>query len=170
MAAGATVPDDDTEEATDGGPKVFKNLTAWIGGATAVVVALGGLAGAYRNVFPHEPAQAADTNGVQAAAPSAAGTEQDQGTITAYTTDDDGSVRLTDGMWVWTTKDGEKYRYKELSNDGTTTVAVLKGGGDKGQDVYLRWPNAGGQAFQSFDEQASWSDPVEFTPDDQSAG
>ena len=164
------MPDDETEEAADGGPKVFKNLTAWIGGATAVVVALGGLAGAYRNIFPHEQAQAEDANSGQASAPSASQTDESQDAATAYTTDDGGTVRLIDGMWVWTTKDGEKYRYKELSNDGTTIVAVLKGGGDKGQDVYLRWPNAGGQAFQSFDEQASWSDPVEFTADNQSAG
>lgn len=155
--------DDDTSEATDGRPKIFKNLTAWIGGATAVVVALGGLAGAYHNIFPGSSAQtqanATDTN------PSdvAASTQQDQTTVTGYTTDDGGNIRLVDGMWVWTTKDGDKYRYKELSNDGTTTVAVLKGGGDKGQDVYLRWPNAGGEAFQSFDEQASWIDPVNLT-------
>jgi hypothetical protein len=161
--------DDETNEAPDGSPKLFKNVTAWIGGATAVVVALGGLAGAYRNIFPEKPAEAADTNGAQAAS-SAAETEQDESPVTAYTTDDGGSVRLMDGMWVWTTKDGEKYRYKELSNDGTTTVAVLKGGGENGQDVYLRWPNAGGQAFQSFDEQANWSEPIQFTPDNQQAG
>ena len=56
------MPDNETEEVTDGRPKIFKNLTAWIGGATAVVVALGGLAGAYRNVFPGHPAQQVDAN------------------------------------------------------------------------------------------------------------
>ena len=155
--------DDDTGGVTDGRPKIFKNLTAWIGGATAVVVALGGLAGAYQNFFSggsaRTQANTTETNSSDAA-PS---TDQEQATVTGYTTDDGGNIRLVDGMWVWTTKDGDKYRYKELSNDGTTTVAVLKGGGDKGQDVYLRWPNAGGEAFQSFDEQATWIDPVTLT-------
>ena len=165
------MPDNETEEVTDGRPKIFKNLTAWIGGATAVVVALGGLAGAYRNVFPGHPAQQVDANGEARASDSPSQpdspsqTQQEQGAIAAYTTDDGGNVRLTDGMWVWTTKDGDKFRYKEVSNDGTTTVAVLKGGGENGQDVYVRWPNAGGQAFQSFDEQASWTDPVNLAPE-----
>ena len=157
--------DDDTSNVTDGRPKIFKNLTAWIGGATAVVVALGGLAGAYQNMFGGSSAQTQANTTAAAPSDAASPTAQDQTTVTAYTTDDGGNIRLIDGMWVWTTKDGDKYRYKELSNDGTTTVAVLKGGGDEGQDVYLRWPNAGGQAFQSFDEQASWIDPVNLTAD-----
>ena len=160
------MPDDDTDEVTDGRPKIFNNLTAWIGGATAVVVALGGLAGAYRNMFPSEHSQQGDANSEASAAESAPQAEEEQGPVTAYATDDGGSIRLIDGMWVWTTKEGDVFRYKELSNDGTTTVAVLKGGGENGEDVYLRWPNAGGQAFQSFDEQATWTDPVNLTPQD----
>ena len=160
------MPDNETEEVTDERPKIFKNLTAWIGGATAVVVALGGLAGAYRNVFPGHSAQQVDANGEARAPDSHSQTEHEQSAIAAYTTDDGGSIRLIDGMWVWTTKDGDKFRYKEVSNDGTTAVAVLKGGGENGQDVYLRWPNAGGQALQSFDEQASWTDPVNLAPEE----
>jgi hypothetical protein len=155
--------DDDTGEVADGRPKIFKNLTGWIGGATAVVVALGGLAGAFHNFFPGSSAQTQASPTETTKPDVAPSTDQEQATVTGYTTDDGGNIRLIDGMWVWTTKDGDKYRYKELSNDGTTTVAVLKEGGDKGQDVYLRWPNAGGQAFQSFDEQASWIDPVNLT-------
>jgi hypothetical protein len=156
--------DDDTNDTTDGRPKVVKNLTAWIGGATALVVAVGGLAGAYRNIFPSEPAQTQATqNDATVPDKAAAPADQDQAAASAYTTDEGGNVHFIDGMWVWTTKDGDKYRYKEVSNDGTTTVAVLKGGGEKGQDVYLRWPNAGGQAFQSFDDQATWTEPVDFT-------
>lgn len=164
------MPDDETNDASDGSPKLFKNLTAWIGGATAVVVALGGLAGAYRNIFPNHSAQAADASSQASSPDSAAQTEQEQSPVTAYTTDDGGTVRLTDGMWVWTTKDGDTFRYKEVSNDGTTIVALLEKGGENGEDVYLRWPNAGGQAFQSYDNQANWKDPVQFTPDDQATG
>jgi hypothetical protein len=158
--------DDETDEIAGSRPKIFKNVTAWIGGATAVVVALGGLAGAYRNVFPGGPAPVqADSNNQASAPESAAQPAEGQSPVSAYTAEDGGDLRLIDGMWVWTTKDGAKYRYKEVANDGTTTVAVLKGGGENGQDVYLRWPNAGGQAFQSFDEQANWSDPVSLTPE-----
>ncbi len=161
--------DDDTNGVTDGRPKAIKSLTGWIGGATAVVVALGGLAGAYRNIFPSEPARTQvdqnETTPADTATPTntAAQTDPDQTTVTAYTTDDGGNLSLTDGMWVWVTKDGSKYRYKEVSNDGTTTVAVSKGSGENGKDVYLRWPNAGGQAFQSYDDQETWTDPVKFT-------
>ena len=157
--------DEPPKDATDERPKIFSNMTAWIGGATALVVALGGLAGAYRNLFPDvsPPAQTAPAP-QEVSQPTAASTSDEAQAPTSYTTDDGGSLKVVDGMWLWTTKDGDKYRYKELSNDGTTTVAVLTGGGENGKDVYLRWPNAGGQAFQSFDDQATWTDPVDVTP------
>jgi hypothetical protein len=163
------------EEGTDDRPKVFKNMTAWIGGATAVIVALGGLATAYRNFVGDNRARSQ----AAAATASAPAAQQDDGASastapdedrSSYKTDDGGTLRWVEGMWVWTTKDGDKYRYKEVTNDGVTTVAVLKGGGENGNDVYLRWPNAGGQAFQSFDEQANWTEPVALTPVNEGEG
>ena len=141
--------DDDTSEATDGRPKIFKNLTAWIGGATAVVVALGGLAGAYHNIFPGGSAQTqantAETTPSDAASPTA----DAQTAVTGYTTDDGGNIRLIDGMWVWTTKDGDKYRYKELSNDGTTTVAVLKEAATKARMSTFAGPTQAAKHFKA---------------------
>lgn len=76
---------------------------------------------------------------------------------------DGGTLSKVDGMWVWTTDDNTPYRYTEVSNDGTTIIAVLKGGGEEGKDVYLRWPNAGGTALQSYDNQDTWVEPVNVT-------
>ncbi|MEO8546773.1 MAG: hypothetical protein ABI422_00255 [Sphingomicrobium sp.] len=159
------------EQTPDGSepPKFFRNMNAWIGGATGLVIAVTGLYAAIQR-WPDKPAEAAApaANVDDSTADDAAAAEPAvpaENTRTAYTTEDGGTLRWIDGMWVWTTKDGDKYRYKEESNDTITTVAVLKGGGEKGQDVYLRWPNAGGQAFQSFDDQATWTDPVSVTPE-----
>ena len=166
--------DEQPDEIADDEPKIFKNLTAWIGGVSGVVVAVGGLASAF-GIFtghnsPRGEVRAAsgapvvqeehnaiseDSNATTQSAP-----EEEQ---TSYKTDAGDTLTPVDGLWLWTTKDGEKYRYKEVSNDSVTTVAVSKGVGADGADVYLRWPNAGGQAFQSFDEQATWRDPVKFT-------
>src|SRR6266496_4447112 len=49
MAARAHM-EKEPNEAPDERPKAVKNLTAWIGGATAVVVALGGLAAAVKGI------------------------------------------------------------------------------------------------------------------------
>ena len=152
------------KDAPNDRPKAFQSLTGWIGGVTALVVALGGLVAAYRNLLPASapaPSSSAAQHDVNSESASLVAQAQEPA---SYTTDDGGAIQMVDGMWVWSTKDGDKYRYKELSNDGVTTVAVLKAGGENGADVYLRWPNAGGQAFQSFDDQATWTDPVELTP------
>ena len=161
------------DETTDGQPKIFKSLTALIGGVTGVIVALGGLASAFVIFTGHNSSQAEvrtnggapvvqeEQNAISEDLNAATQSAQEEQTI-SYQTDDGGTLSSVDGLWVWNTKDGEKYRYKEVSNDSATTVAVLKGGGEDGADVYLRWPNAGGQAFQSFDEQATWTDPVKL--------
>ena len=163
------------DETTDDQPKIFKSLTAWIGGVTGVIVALGGLASASGIFFSGRdssqeevrtksgaPVVQDEQNAISEELNAATQSAQEE-QPTSYKTDDGGTLSSVDGLWVWTTNDGEKYRYKELSNDSATTVAVLKGGGEDGADVYLRWPNAGGQAFQSFDEQATWTDPVKLT-------
>ncbi len=157
--------DEQSADDSDERPKISKTVTAWIGGATAIVAALGGLSGAFNNFRFANSAQTQDAAAAQNVAEPAGGTSADQPQEpTSYTTGDSGSFKLVDGMWLWTTKDGVEYRYKVLSNDGTTTVAELVGGED-GKDVYLRWPNAGGQALQSFDDQETWIKPIELQPD-----
>jgi hypothetical protein len=160
------------DQSADNTPKIFKSMTGIIGGATALVVALGGLYTAYDKYLrkpPTEETAPAD----DAARPAAAASVPQAGAAPAaekprksYTTADGGTLEWIDGMWVWTDKDGTPYRYKEESNDGTTIVARLPGGGEDGKDVWLRWPVAGGQAFQSFDNQDNWNNPIKVTVND----
>jgi hypothetical protein len=147
----------------DDRPRFFSTLNGWIAGLTGLVLAFAGLFTACDKLFRDEPAgTGAASNGM--AAPAAATTASAARRITSYTTGDGGTLRRVEGMWVWTDKDGTTYRYQEEINDGVTTIAVLKQGGENGQDVYLRWPNAGGMALQSFDNQANWNQPIEVTP------
>lgn len=151
-------------------PRIFRNMNVWIGGATGVVIALTSLYAAVQR-WPGKPVEAvspaanandaANSNDSVAVEPA----EPAETARSAYTVGNGGTLRWVDGLWVWTAKDDTQYRYAEESNDEITTVAVFKGGGEDGQDVYLRWPNAGGQAFQSFDGQTSWVDPVAVTPE-----
>lgn len=124
-------------------------VTAWIGGITALVVALGGLATAVRE-FTKDDAAAQTTNADAKSRP------------TSFTVGDGGTFRKIDGLWVWTNTDGV-WRYTELENDGNFTVGVCRDCGTEKQDIYVKWPNAGGQALQSYDDQVNWTDGVYFT-------
>ena len=50
---------DEPIESGDGRPKIFNKATGWIGGVTAVVLALAGFKAAYNQLTPSGPAQAA---------------------------------------------------------------------------------------------------------------
>jgi len=158
------VAEEQPKDAANDRPKAFQSLTGRIGGVTALLVALGGLVAAYRNLLPASAPAPSSSAAQHEVGPDSGSSITQAQAPASYTTGDGGALEMVDGMWVWTTKDGDEFRYKEVSNDGITTVAVLKGGGEKGADVYLRWPNAGGQAFQSFDDQATWTDPIKLTP------
>jgi hypothetical protein len=169
---GAAMADEEPEQPADNTPKIFKSMTGVIGGATAVVVALGGLYTAYDKFLNKPPAEEtapADDTITPAAAPQNAPPAAAQNDRKTYTTGDGGTLEWVDGMWVWTDKDGTPYRYKEETNDGTTIVAKLPGGGEHGEDVWLRWPVAGGQALQSFDDQENWNNPVKVTVEEPEA-
>lgn len=157
---------------SDESPKLFKNMNGVIAGVTGLVVALGGLATAYKQFFDKPAERQAAVTESQApadrAAP-AAGEEEPAEDPGFYDTDADGTLRFIDGLWVETAKDGTKYRYEEISNDGTMTVAIDRGGGEEGEDVYLRWPNQGGQAQKSWDRQANWSDAFNVYPKEEPA-
>jgi hypothetical protein len=174
---GESMAGEQSEEPRDGTPKIFKSMTGWIGGATAVVVALGGLYTAYdKFIVKVKPSaelaanvedQSTDTD---ASASQSAGTAApEQPERESYTTGDGGTLAWDEGMWLWTDKDGTEYRYKEEANDGTTIVARIPNGGEKGEDVWLRWPNAGGKALQSFDDRERWTETVKVTPQDPNA-
>jgi hypothetical protein len=151
------------EPKPDDRPRFFSTLNGWVAGLTGLVLAFAGLFTAFDKLFPDKPSLTAASSNRPVDAPAAAVAPVDR-PITSYTTDEGSTLRRIEGMWVWTDKDANTFRYKEESNDGVTTVAVLKEGGENGKDVYLRWPNAGGMALQSYDDQANWNQPVEIKP------
>ena len=122
-------------------------MTAWVGGATALVVALGGLATATKDLWHRQPA--ADDGELRCSRDTRHARHERLGRAneepTAYSVPNHGStLRWVTGMWVWTDKDGNKYRYTDKGADGANSIAVLQAGGEKGEDVWLRWPTAGG--------------------------
>lgn len=162
------------QQDSDSSPKLFGKMNGTIAAITGLVVAIGGLATATKGIWGGTGSS--DTQAVASqvkssgdeAAPDAEEdlSEEDPG---FYDTDEDGSLRFLDGLWVETARDGTKLRYEEISNDGAMTVAVDRGGGEEGEDVYLRWPNQGGQAQKSWDRQANWSDVFNVYPKEEPA-
>jgi len=153
------------KEATEDRPKVFKSMTAWIGGATAVIVALGGLVTAFGGLLRHDSRQtepkteaAQQTTNAPVAAVEPESTAEEE--RASYTTGDGGTLEWVKGMWVWTDGEGNPFRYSEESNDGVTVVGKLR---QDGKDIWLQWPVAGGEALQSFDNQDNWNNPVSVT-------
>lgn len=167
VASGAMMADEQPEESEDGPPKIFKSMTGVIGGATAVVVALGGLYTAYdkfisKHKQPTEEAAPADdqVGDTDASAPQPAADSSQQKARNSYTTGDGGTLEWASGMWVWTDGDGNTYRYSEESNDGVTIVGKML---EDGKYIWLQFPVAGGQALQSYDDQSNWKDPIKVT-------
>jgi len=158
--------DEQPNDGQGGKPGIFNNMTAWVGGATALVVALGGLATATGNLWPKkESVETATSNPASTTTTTDAGAANEEPTY--YKVDDGSTLRWVQGMWVWTDKAGNKYRYADKGADGANSIAVLQAGGADGEDVWLRWPTAGGgQASESHDNQETWTDVGEITVDD----
>ena len=147
-------------------PKFLNNMTAVIGGTTALVVAVAGLVTATKDIWHKEPkAQAgiSDAAVSQRASDKPSTPKAAQAQSYAVEGGEGGTLIKIDDRWLWTTAAGDPYYYSELSNDGTTTVAVLKQD-PPATDFYLRWPNAGGAALQSEDDRATWSSEIKLTP------
>src|SRR5207302_7211669 len=121
----------DDEQGPDERPRLFRSMTACVGGATGVVIALGGLAAAYRQLMPQSPVEAAARNDNEAA-PAAAPADAHAAAAASvpaddpwyYTTDDGGTLRWVGGLWVETSPTGAKTRYTHQSTGDGTTVAV----------------------------------------------
>ena len=91
------------DETTDDQPKIFKSLTAWIGGVTGVIVALGGLASAFVIFTGHNSSQAEvrtnggapvvqeEQNAISEDLNAATQSAQEEQTI-SYQTDDGGTL------------------------------------------------------------------------------
>jgi hypothetical protein len=154
--------EDQQNESSKGGAG---KVTAWIGGATALVVALGGLLTAVKE-FRKEDTAVAQTK-TDAAAPAKAASLAAMAPETrpvSYTIEggEGGTLVKIDNKWLWTTEAGDRYEYEQVSDDGTDTVAVFRQ--DPPDDTfYLRWHNAGGTAMQRT-EGERWGDELKITP------
>lgn len=163
--------EEDANGAGDGTPKIFRSLTGVIGGATAVIVALGGLYTAYEKYFAKQdteeaepaPDTATGTNDVQADAPTPAPAQPKR---YSYTTGDGGTLEYVSGMWVWTDGQGNSWRYSEESNNGAVIYAKML---QDGKYIWLQWPVPGGEALQSFDDQENWNNPIKVTPEENAS-
>lgn len=161
---------DEPEQATgDGRPKFFNSVTGWIGGLTAVVLALAGLkaaAGQLDLFGSSKPAQAAISSNEPAAAEETTPTE-DEATAelpTKYTgtwEKKDVTLEWRNGIWVETTAGGTDdeivTRYEQLSRNEKTTNAI-----DRDRQLYVRWPTDGGTLEESEDGK-SWTESYDLT-------
>ena len=157
--------DEQTNEAAGGRPKFLSGTTGLIGGLTALVVAVGGLATATKDMWGGDKdakANMAQESSSEPMTKSKAPTARP----TSYKIigGEGGTLDKVSGTWVWIDAKGTPYKYEQQSDDGTTTIAVLRGYGENGGDIWLRWPNAGGEGLQSWDEGESWKYPVQVMP------
>ena len=162
-------PDDGGE----GRPKILNKATGWVGGLTALVVALAGLRAAYNEL---KPPPAPQTTGVQSQ-------ETDPGNVPtsgaetnaagATTTDPEAAPKLAtsykgkdvdagkdvsmdwiDRQWVVTDRDGTyKYDQQGDRSDGMTYARTPEG------KYELRWKNDGGVVELSDDDQHTYWRP-----------
>ena len=168
-------------EPTDAKPKIFQNINGVIAGVTGLVIALGGLAAATKSMWDKDPeptevrgaeklADASQQTGQAAAnqavetAPAEAPTNDDPWN---FTTDNGGTLRWVNGFWVEVDQAGTTVRYGHFEADARENVAMRAGAGPNGEDVYLRWPKAGGRAQRSMDVQESWRDAYIVTVDEK---
>lgn len=153
--------DEPQQEAGDGRPKFFNSVTGWIGGVTAVVLALAGLKTAYNQLGPSEAKPVKSEQQVEAAAKvSPPQTEaQAQANLPAsYTgTWEGNAVTLAwqNGLWVETTDQGEQpavvLKYEQLARTDRMTNAI-----NRDDNLYVRWPTGGGSVEKSEDG-INWS-------------
>ena len=153
--------DEPRQEAGDGRPKFFNRITGWIGGLTAVVVALAGLKAAYNQLGPSEAKPIQSEPKVEAAAnvprPQTEA-EAQAGLPTSYTgtwKGNDVTLEWQNGLWVETTDQGEDpavvIKYEQLARTDRMTNVV-----SRDEDLYVRWPTDGGTVEQSKDG-INWS-------------
>ena len=162
--------EEDPNTATGERPKILNNVTGWIGGLTAVVIALAGLKAAYNQLNPSAPAEAADAQQAASTEPADdAGTPVDEQAAAAefptkYTgtwENKDVTLEWRNGIWVETTAGGTDdeivTKYEQLSRNETTTNAI-----DRDRKLYVRWPTNGGTLEESEDGN-TWTRSYEVT-------
>lgn len=162
--------DEPEQEAGDGNPPILNNVTKWIGGLTAVVLALAGLKTAYNQLSPSQPSRAVETE-------AAGGNEGEEAKPVPTTEADvfadlpkkytgtwqgqDVTLEWRNGIWVETTAEGTDdeivTRYEQLSRTDVMTNAI-----DRNRNLYVRWPSSGGTLEESEDA-ITWTRSYEVT-------
>jgi hypothetical protein len=148
--------DEPEQGAGEGSPPFLNNVTKWIGGLTAVVLALAGLKAAAGQLDLFGSDKPSNTEQVQDGAEA---TEpQPVADITAnlptkYTgtwQGQDVTLEWRNGIWVETTAEGTDdeivTRYEQLSRTDIMTNAI-----DRNRNLYVRWPSGGGTLEESED-------------------
>ena len=150
--------DEPQQDSGEGHPKFFNNVTGWIGGLTAVVLALAGLKAAagqldlFGSSKPADTVTAISNEGVED------GTEE-QGQVeagelpTKYTgtwQGQDVTLEWRNGVWVEVTAGGTDdevtQRYEQLERTDKMTNGI-----DRTRNMYVRWPTQGGTLEESED-------------------
>ena len=155
--------DEQPNGGSDNGPPIVTNLKGWIAGLTGLVVAVAGLLGAYKQLFPEKKADAA----ASVAAPADGARPVAAASIPATPGDDppllyegdDAKLEFVDDQWVLTTSEG-RYEYKEMYSPDEGRVLAF----DKVNNAYLRWPIKGGMSEESTDGEDTWKRWVKLYP------
>jgi hypothetical protein len=162
--------DEPQDNAGDARPKFFNSVTGWIGGLTAVVLALAGLKTAYNQLGPSESRKTAETEvatGSKEAAAAVPTTEAETQADfpTSYTgtwKGNDVTLEWRNGLWVETTDQGEEepvvINYEQLSRTDIMTNAI-----DRDRNMYVRWPTGGGTVEES-ENGTTWTRSYEVNP------
>lgn len=159
---------DEPEQDTGGGrPKILNSVTAWIGGLTAVVLALAGLkaaAGQLDLFGSSKPAEAevASTENTEVAVPTdETAAAELPAKYTGTWENKDVVLEFRNGIWIETTAGGTDdeliTHYEQLSRTDKTTNAI-----DRNRNLYVRWPTEGGTLEESEDGK-SWTESYDVT-------
>ncbi|WP_309662679.1 hypothetical protein [Sphingomonas sp.] len=151
------------EERKDGAgerPKMFSNMTAWLGGLTGLIVAVTGLIAVWPHAKQAEPVEDAAKpveNSDAAVSTDAAAADAAAQPLPLKYKAVGATFEKVDGEWVYASAN-EETRYTEVSRtDGNTVVF------DPKREVYARWPNQGGKVEEKgADNQAEWEDSFDI--------
>lgn len=159
---------DEPEQSTgDGRPKFFNSVTGWIGGITAVVLALAGLKAAtgQLDLFGSDKgadAAATSTENTEEAVPAdETAAAELPSKYTGTWENKDVVLEFRNGIWVETTAGGTDdeivTHYEQLSRNSKTTNAI-----DRNRNLFVRWPTDGGTLEESEDAK-NWTESYDVT-------
>jgi hypothetical protein len=154
---------------SDPQPKFFKSMNGMIAGATALLIAFGGLLTTWDKIFGDKPV--ANTAAPPAAAPAQAADDTaeppEEAAISSYEglfKGEPAKLEYGDEQWVLTDQDGTYTYDDELVSPDETRLLVF----DTTNKSYIRWPIQGGMAEWSTDKE-NWSNYAKLLPSEPAA-